>query len=224
MDMLLLQSISLAVAEAREVAAVLNMIVRGLAETAGLALARIWLMQSAAGVESTLHSDPELVLAASAGSSGSTGEQWTGLTGAFRRFPLGVRKIGRIGATGESILLCDVDSNPSWLAHPEWAQRERIRVFAGHPLIFRRETLGVLGVFGRQPMSEEDFRYLRIFADHAAVAIANAKAFEEINALRQRLEQENDYLRSEVKASFAGIVGDSLAIKAVQSQIDLVAP
>src|SRR3954454_18330668 len=103
MDMLLLQSISLAVAEAREVAAVLNMIVRGLAETAGLALARIWLMQSAAGVEPPLHSDPELVLAASVGSSGSTGGQWTGLARPFRRFPWAAPKIGLIGATGESI-------------------------------------------------------------------------------------------------------------------------
>ena len=45
MDLFLLQSISLAVAEAREVEVVLKMIVRGLVHTAGLALARIWLMK-----------------------------------------------------------------------------------------------------------------------------------------------------------------------------------
>ncbi len=46
-------------------------------------------------------------------------------------------------------------------------------------LIFRGEVLGVLGVFERAKMSPEDFKWLRTFADHAAVAIANARAFEE---------------------------------------------
>jgi transcriptional regulator with GAF, ATPase, and Fis domain len=216
MDLLLLESISLAVAEAREVRTVLNMIVRGLVDTAGLALARIWLRQEPP--------NESLILAASAGRSLVTGDEWTNLTGRFGVFPLGVRKIGQIGTKGESILLSDVDSSPTWLADPEWARREQIRVFAGHPLVFRGAVLGVLGVFARQKMSDASFRYLRVFADHAAIAIANAEAFEQIKALCDRLEQENDYLRSEVRAPFSGIVGDSDAIMAVERQVELVAP
>lgn len=217
MDLLLLESISLAVAEAREVRAVLDMIVRGLVDTAGLALARIWLRNDSG-------ENSSLTLAASAGRSLVTEQKWTSLTGKFGVFPLGVRKIGQIGATGDSALLSDIDSNPSWPADPEWARREHIRAFAGHPLVFRGAILGVLGVFAREDISEEEFRYLRIFADHAAVAIANAEAFERINELRHQLEQENDYLRSEVKAEFSGIVGDSDAIRSVQRQVELVAP
>src|SRR3954470_17121194 len=149
MDLLLLQSISLAVAEAREVDVVLKMIVRGLVDTAGLALARIWLMKhphaehfSGRDVSSSDQSR-YLALAASAGHSRVTDEEWTGLAGEFRTFPLGVRKIGQIGATAKSLLLSDLPSTPPWLAHPEWASREGICVFAGHPLLFRGEVLGV---------------------------------------------------------------------------------
>jgi len=77
--------------------------------------------------------------------------------------------------------------------------REGIKGFAGHPLIFRGEVVGVLAVFSRKPVLTQQFQWLRLFADQAAVAIANAKAFEEIENLRQRLELENEYLRAEVK-------------------------
>jgi transcriptional regulator with GAF, ATPase, and Fis domain len=166
----------------------------------------------------------ELVLAASAGRSVVTSDEWTGITGEFGRFPLGFRKIGQIGATAESLLPSDLRAKPSWLAHPEWASREGICVFAGHSLLFRGEVLGVLGVFGRRPISDEEYRWLRLFADHAAVAIANARAFEQINALRDRLEQENEYLRAEVEGKFAGIIGESAGLKEIQRQIELVAP
>jgi transcriptional regulator with GAF, ATPase, and Fis domain len=72
----------------------------------------------------------------------------------------------------------------------------------------------------------EDFDWLRTFADHAAVAIANARAFEEIESLKKRLEQENDYLREEVIAALGlrEIIGESSALKKVLRQIELVAP
>ena len=71
-----------------------------------------------------------------------------------------------------------------------------------------------------------DFAWLRTFADYAAVAIANARAFEEIESLKKRLEQENDYLREEVTAALGSgeIIGESGALKKVLHQIGLVAP
>jgi hypothetical protein len=111
------------------------------------------------------------------------------------------------------------------LARPRWAEKEKILSFAGHPLIFREEILGVLAVFTRSRLDEHDFKWLRIFADHAAVAIANARAFEEISELKRRLELENDYLREEVRAAgkFGAIVGESPALQKVLRQIELVA-
>jgi transcriptional regulator with GAF, ATPase, and Fis domain len=72
----------------------------------------------------------------------------------------------------------------------------------------------------------KSWRRLRIFADHAAVAIANSRAFAEIERLREQLRLENDYLREEVRQelSFGDIVGSSPALKKLLDQITLVAP
>lgn len=110
------------------------------------------------------------------------------------------------------------------MVHPDGAEREGIQSIVGHPLMFRGENLGVLGVFSREPMSEQQFRWLRVFADQAAVSIANARAFEELDELRVRLELENEYLRSEVKENFGGLIGQSTALQQILQQIELVAP
>src|SRR6185369_3494559 len=68
--------------------------------------------------------------------------------------------------------------------------------------------------------------WLRTIADHAAAAIATARAFAEVDALRKRLELENEYLREEVTraGAFGELVGQGPALEAVARQIDLVAP
>jgi transcriptional regulator with GAF, ATPase, and Fis domain len=65
-----------------------------------------------------------------------------------------------------------------------------------------------------------------MFADHAAIAIANSRAFAEIERLREQLKLENDYLREEAKQErhFGDIVGESAALRKVLDQIALVAP
>jgi PAS domain S-box-containing protein len=141
-------------------------------------------------------------LVASAGNSGDPENDYRRLDGAFRRFPLGIRKIGRVGSSGESLLLSGVRGDEEWIANPSWMQREQVRTFAAQPLIFRGEVLGVLAIFDTGMLSADDFQWLRVFADHAAVSIANARAFQEIEQLRARLEVENDHLREEFRDLF----------------------
>ena len=230
MDLELLQSISCAVSQIRSVDTVLSMIVSGLVDKAGIALARIWLLGpgdlcTACRMRPECPSQEQcLHLVASAGHSQVDGQSWGRLNGEFCRIPLGMRKIGQIGATGEPLLLRDELINPAWMVHPDWAEREGIQSIAGHPLMFRGENLGVLGVFSRELISAQQFRWLGVFADQAAVSIANARAFEELDALRVRLELENDYLRSEVKENFGGLLGQSAALRKILQQIELVAP
>ncbi|HEX8140972.1 MAG TPA: sigma 54-interacting transcriptional regulator [Pyrinomonadaceae bacterium] len=211
-----LQSIILAITQVQSVETVLKLVVKGLAEQPEIALARIWLITPG---------DTDLRLAASLGKPLDGKQDWSRLDGEFSRFRLNEKKIGRIGATGQSILLEETNESDEWIAHPEWAQSEGIHSFAGHPLVFRDEILGVLAVFSRVHLGEVDFAWLRTYADHAAVAIANARAFEEIDQLRRRLELENVYLREEVKAAldFGDIVGQSPALQKVLRQIELVA-
>jgi transcriptional regulator with GAF, ATPase, and Fis domain len=80
-----------------------------------------------------------------------------------------------------------------------------------------------------QPFTRDELpaaEALRVFADHAAVSIANARAFEEIEYLKARLEEENGYLRQEVSDALGStnIVGGSPGLRKVMQQIQLVAP
>ena len=205
--------------------ALLPMIVSGLIDRAHFALARIWLIHSETRVADAENEERFLRLSASAGSSQVDGRLWNGLDGEFARIRIGKLKIGHIAQSGEPLKLNEHEIQHShWTAYPDWVAREGIKGFAGHPLIFRGEVVGVLAVFSRKPVLTQQFQWLRLFADQAAVAIANAKAFEEIENLRQRLELENEYLRAEVKENFGGFVGESAALRKVLEQIDLVGP
>ena len=107
MEPLALQSIALAVTEARSVQLVLERIVVGVAGHPGIALARIWLI-APGDICSTCVMRTEcldqsrcLHLVASAGRSRrDSADDWGRLTGDFRRMPLNVRKVGRIGGSG----------------------------------------------------------------------------------------------------------------------------
>lgn len=153
--------------------------------------------------------------------------EWTGTEGDFQRIPFGTRKVGRIALSGVSLEEPELtEPFPEWVARPDWIRTEGIRGFSGQPLVHRGEVLGVLAVFARYPIVDELMEWLRMIANHAAAAIVTARAFEEIETLRKRLELENQYLREEVTeaAAFGELIGQSLALQAVAEQIDLVSP
>jgi hypothetical protein len=62
-------------------------------------------------------------------------------------------------------------------------------------------------------LRDDELRWLRLFADHAAVTIANSKAFAEVERLRRDLELENISLRDELSSAVprAEIVGSCRA-------------
>ena len=226
-----LKDVALAVAQEQHLETVMKMIVEGINEEPDVGLVRLWLL--APGdicAECYLRSEcPDqtrcLHLVASAGRPLDRREDWSHLNGAFRRIPLGVGKIGLIGQSGESFLIPDLTVDQSWVVRPEWVKREAIRSFAGHPLKFRKDVLGVLGVFSRAELTENDSSWLRTFADSAAVAITNARRFEEIDRLRAKLELENEYLQTEIKEvfDFGDVIGRSPALKKVLRQVQMVA-
>lgn len=227
-----LQAIATSIAQERSLSAVLQGIVAELAGQSGVALTRIWLLEggdlcsTCPAAETCRDRTRCLHLAASAGQSRNPGHDWSRLDGYLKRVPLGEGKVGCIGATGDSVLLGDTASDRQWIVDQHWAQEEGIVSFAGHPLVFRGERLGVLALFSRERLEASDFHWLRTFADQAAIAISNARAFEQIEHLQRQLESENRYLREEVDEvhAFGEIVGDSDALRHVLQQIELVAP
>ncbi|MEM0927314.1 MAG: sigma 54-interacting transcriptional regulator, partial [Planctomycetota bacterium] len=150
---------------------------------------------------------------------------WSRLDGRFSRFPIGERKIGQVAESGSAIVVWDTAKDKKWIADPDWAERESIRGVAAQPLIFRGEVIGVFAVFSRVPVNVDELIWHRMLADHAAAAIVNARAFEEIDHLKRHLELENEYLREEVASggAFGEIIGTSPAIRSTTEQIRVVA-
>jgi formate hydrogenlyase transcriptional activator len=173
----------------RSLAGVLSLIVRRLAARPHTALVRIWLLKPAdicavcpsskgcPGEDNCLH------LVASAGNPiNSPGEDWSRLDGKFSRFPVGVRKVGKIAATGQPIEVLDIEADHTWIASPDWAKREKNRGFIGLPLVCWGEKLGVLVRFTRERSASEDVEWLRMVADHAAMSIVNARPLKKLLA------------------------------------------
>jgi transcriptional regulator with GAF, ATPase, and Fis domain len=213
-----LQSLALSVAAARSPDSVLAEMVRGLGMTEGVALARVWLLRE----------EPErpayLELKASVGASVvDPSLRWNRTDGNHHRIPLTYGKVGQIAATNQPLLL---QRGPrDWIVDVAWAEAEGIQSFAGQPLTFRGQVLGVVAFFSRKRLERRDLSWLRVFADHAAVAIANARAFEEIARLKESAERERDYLREAVRSALqqGEIVAQSAVMRQVMEQVHAVA-
>jgi transcriptional regulator with GAF, ATPase, and Fis domain len=228
-----LKDLLLEIAQERELGTLLPLIVRRLTESSEtVALARVWLLgpgdacATCRNAADCLSHEQCLHLAASAvrprhGSVSLDSE----LLGAFRRIPIGAFKVGAVVAERRPVIVTDALNDP-YIKRPEWVRDEGIQSFGGQPLLYRENVLGVLGVFLRVRLSQSGTDVLRVLANHAAAAIAGARAFEEIARLQTRLQRENEYLREVVTShdDFTTIVGSSPAIYHVKRQIDLVAP
>jgi transcriptional regulator with GAF, ATPase, and Fis domain len=211
-----LQSLALSVAQARSPDSVLTEMVQGLGMWDGVALARVWLLRD---------SEPAyLELKASIGASlVDSGKRWNRTDGAHQKILLSYGKVGYIAANNRPLLL---QRGPrDWLVQPEWAEAEGIQSFAGQPLCFKGQVLGVVAFFSRRRLEKSDLDWLRVFADHAAVAIANARAFEEIAQLKESAERERDYLREAVRSALqhGDIIAESDKMKRVLEQVHAVA-
>lgn len=203
---------------------VLTTITQGLVDGLNAAFARIWLFGpgdlcgSCYKAKDCSTRDRCLHLEASAGI-------YTGLNGEYRRIPLGALKIGRI-AQGLGPMCTNDILGDERLPNKQWMQENKLRSFAGYPLIFRGEVQGVIAMFGLDPMSEAEFHRLGLFANQAAVAMKNAQLFSEVERMKNRLEAENLYLQEEIKTqhNFEEVIGGSRAIKALLHKVEQVAP
>ncbi|HEY1766117.1 MAG TPA: sigma 54-interacting transcriptional regulator [Terracidiphilus sp.] len=96
------------------------------------------------------------------------------------------------------------------------------------PLIHRERTLGALAVASRteSAFAESDAEKLSQVASQVAMAVNNVLAFQQIAKLRDRLDQERQYLEEEINLEnrFEDIVGESSGLRAVLRQIETVAP
>src|SRR4029079_4241566 len=95
------------------------------------------------------------------------------------------------------------------------------------PLTVKGRFLGTLNVGSRVPgrYGEDECSLLVGIGEQVALALSNLLAYEEIAALKARLEEENQYLQEEARAEtvFGDGVGKSPAILGVLARVSKVA-
>lgn len=218
-----LERITLKMASSLQLEEVLATITEGLVEDLDVAFARIWLLgpgDICAGCYKADDCEDQtrcLHLKASAG-------MYTAIDGEYRRVPLGALKIGRIAQGWGPVWTNDVIGDER-LPNKAWLQDQGLHAFAGYPLLFQDELLGVLALFSHRPLTQQELDRLPVFAHQAAIAIKNAQLFGEVNALKNQLQAENVYLQEEIKLAhnFDDILSQSSAMRQVLRKVEQVA-
>ena len=136
----------------------------------GAAFARIWTLNEREGV---------LELQASAG-------LYTHVNGPHGKVPLGQFKIGRIAQDRKPHLTNAVIGDPE-VSDQDWARREGMVAFAGHPLIVDGRVVGVMALFARHALSDAVISEMASVADHIALGIERDRSTEALRTAEERM-------------------------------------
>ncbi|MGC2768379.1 MAG: sigma 54-interacting transcriptional regulator [Candidatus Acidiferrum sp.] len=107
-------------------------------------------------------------------------------------------------------------------------REQGVQVVCCVPLITHGRAFGTINFASRnqQNFSTPDVELLRQAASQVAIALENALAFKEIDALKDKLAVEKLYLEEEIRTefSFDEIIGESPALRRTLAQVELAAP
>ncbi len=125
--------------------------------------------------------------------------------------------------TGQAVMSADARADERF-AESESVIAENIVSILCAPLIIKERISGAIYIDHREArhlFSPKDLSFLEAFADQAAIAIENARLYEELEEARSRLSMENETLRREVlvEKHLDSIVGSSGAVGKIQFAI-----
>ena len=107
-------------------------------------------------------------------------------------------------------------------------KRTGVKSACAVPLISHDRVLGVLGVgrLNENAFAEDDAALLTEVGKQVAIAVENALAYREIDALKDKLQEEKLYLQEEIRTeyNFDEIVGTSATLKRALQDVETVAP
>lgn len=203
---------------------VLTLIAQGLVQDLDASFAHIWLLDSGdlcpecSQKKICKKRNNCLHLSEKAGCSPALMEE-------YQRIPLADPIIGRIAQSREPLLTNDLSTHDHF-SQQDWIKESDLSSCAFYPLIFRKEVIGVLGMFCRRSLTQSEFDHLAVFASHAAIAIKNAMLFSEVEQLKNHLIVENASMRKELgnRYNLGTIIGDSEIITALLRKVEQVAP
>ena len=118
------------------------------------------------------------------------------------------------------------DETPDYVPDDQVLHADGFRSIMNFPLIVRGKPVGTLNFASKSEgrYTEVPLDFLSLVTTQVAIALDNARAYDEIRQLSQRLDKENTYLKEEIKSdrNFEEIVGKSSALDAVMEKVRLV--
>jgi formate hydrogenlyase transcriptional activator len=143
-------------------------------------------------------------------------------------FPVGEAPAGLVWQTQQPLILSDLAEETRWPRFMEQVRPSGGRSVCELPLSTARRRLGTLVFVSKRPSDYDaaGVGFLQLVANQVALAVENALAFREIEALRDKLAEEKAYLEEEARTErhHGEIVGESAALRHVLKQVETVAP
>jgi formate hydrogenlyase transcriptional activator len=135
---------------------------------------------------------------------------------------------GLVWRTQQPLITSNLDELRRWPRLRERVEQYGVQSYCWLPLTTARRRLGALVFTSKQAAAydESSLPFLQLVANQVSVAVENALAFQEIEALKETLAKEKAYLEEEVRTAhqFGDIVGENAALRGVLTQVETVAP
>ncbi len=137
------------------------------------------------------------------------------------RIPLGEGLVGRVAASGQPLIVPDVQADKAWARYAEQHPELRLQSLAYFPIKHGERTLGVLQIRNSELdlLPPDSAAFLRVLCNYAAIALENARHVRLIHTLgitddctglfnaRRLYEQlEQEVARASTRASGARVV------------------
>ena len=133
--------------------------------------------------------------------------------------------VGHAFLTQKPLLRSDLEAEQEFSTERQ-AVKEGIRSLCSLPLTAHGRRIGAINLASkvRNQYSRADAEFLGEVSKQIALAIENMEAYEEIKALKGRLEKENVYLQEEIRRehNFEEMVGNSPAIVRLLEKVEQV--
>ncbi len=111
------------------------------------------------------------------------------------RVKVGEGIAGHVARTMEPVMVQNIEEDPRFKQIPR--DRYKTNSFISCPIISKNRLLGVLNINDKrngEPFTDDDFSFIKIIANHAAVALENAFLMNQLRAKAAELEEINKKL------------------------------
>ena len=132
------------------------------------------------------------------------------------RIPISKHHMSAIIDSGKPYVCSDVVTQRRFLRDDDFL-KYGIHSYVALPLMKHGELIGVVDFLSLKTRSftDTEVQLLQDVSDMVSIAVSNALAYEQINVLKEQLQNENRLLRDDQRSIYEEIVGSSTSLQKV---------